>query len=85
MTYRIVIEKKALKFLASVSKRDYLKLQEHINELAEDPHPFGSIKLQGSTNIYRHRFGNYRILYTVESDQLIVYIIEIGNRKDIYR
>ncbi len=37
MTYRIVIEKKALKFLASVSKRDYLKLQEHINELAEDP------------------------------------------------
>ncbi len=85
MAYRIVIEKKALKFLAAVPKRDYIKLQEHINELAEDPHTSGSIKLQGSKNIYRHRFGNYRILYTVENEQLIVYIIEIGNRKDIYQ
>ncbi len=39
MAFRMVIEKKALKFLASVPKRDYIKLQEHINELAEDPPP----------------------------------------------
>ena len=85
MAYRIVIEKKALKFLAGVPKRDYLKIQEHINELAKDPHISGSIKLQGSINIYRYRYGNYRILYAVENEQLIIYIIEIGNRRDIYR
>lgn len=54
MAYRIVIEKKTVKFLASVPKRDYLKLQEHINEIAEDPYLSGSIKLQGSKNIYRY-------------------------------
>lgn len=85
MAYQIVIEKKTVKFLASVPKRDYLKLQEHINEIAEDPYLSGSIKLQGSKNIYRYRYGNYRILYTVEKYRLIVYIIEIGDRKNIYR
>ncbi len=72
MAYQIVIERKVLKFLAGIPKRDYLKLQEHINELAFNPHPPGSIKVQGSTNIYRHRYGNYRILYTIENNQLIV-------------
>lgn len=84
MTYQIVIEKKALKFLASVPKRDYLKIQKLIDELADDPHKSGSIKLKGSGNIYRDRYGNYRILYKVENLKLIIYIIEIGNRKDIY-
>lgn len=82
MAYQIVIEKKALKFLASVPKRDYLKLKEHIYQLAEDPQPSGSIKLHGAVSVYRLRYGNYRILYTIQNDQLIVYIIEIGNRKD---
>jgi mRNA interferase RelE/StbE len=48
MAYQIVIEKKASKFLESVPKKDYLKLREHIYQLAEDPHPSGSIKVQGS-------------------------------------
>lgn len=85
MVFRIVIEKKALKFLATVPKKDYLKIRAHIDLLAENPHPQGSIKLQDSENIYRLRYGNYRILYTVESDKLVIYVVDVGNRKDIYK
>ncbi len=80
-----MIEKKAVKFLQSVPKRDYIKLREHISHLAINPHPAGSIKLSGTENEFRYRYGNYRILYTVEHNILTVFIIDIGNRKDIYR
>ena len=84
MEYTVIIKRKALKFLATVPKRDYTKLREHIEDLSHDPHPAGSIKLTGEDNIYRYRYGIYRILYTVENAQLIVNIIEIGHRKNIY-
>lgn len=85
MTYRVLLQRKAEKFLARVPKRDYIKLRAHLDQLSKNPHPPGSIKLEGSENIYRLRYGNYRILYTVENDQLIIYIIEIAHRKDVYR
>ena len=81
MTYRVVIERKALKFLENVPKKDHLKIKEHIDLLAENSHPHGSIKLEGSDNIYRLRYGNYRSLYTVENEKLIVYVNEIGIQK----
>ncbi len=85
MAYQIQIEKKALKFLSSVPKKDYIKLREHINQLAEDPHTPGSIKLLGSEDTYRLRYGNYRILYTVKNNEMLVSVIEIDHRKNIYR
>ncbi len=85
MAYQIILRKKALKFLTNVPKRDYLKLRQHISDLADDPHPPGSIKLFGSVNEYRYRYGDYRILYTIEYLKLIVDVFDIGNRKDVYR
>lgn len=85
MAYKVQLEKKALKFLINVPKKDYIKLREHIDQLAQDPHTPGSIKLAGSDSIYRLRFGNYRILYKVQNEEMIVFIIEIDHRKNIYR
>ena len=52
--------------------------------LADNPRPPGSIKLKGEDS-YRIRVGDYRIIYTIQDDRLIVLVIEVGHRRDIYR
>jgi mRNA interferase RelE/StbE len=53
--------------------------------LAEVPHPPGSKKLQGEDDLYRIRVGDYRILYRVEENRLIILVVDVGNRRDIDR
>ncbi len=52
--------------------------------LSSNPRPKGCKKLQGYDNVYRVRYSDYRIVYTVNDDVLVVEIIHIGNRKDVY-
>jgi len=53
--------------------------------LGEDPHPPGSRKLSGYTDVFRIRVGVFRVLYSVERRRLIVIILKLGHRKDVYR
>ncbi len=63
------------------------RIVKKINELAADPHGAGNIKaLKGELKgLYRLRAGDYRVLYQVKDDALLILVLEIGNRKDIYR
>ncbi|MHB1558699.1 MAG: type II toxin-antitoxin system RelE family toxin [Isosphaeraceae bacterium] len=56
-----------------------------IRQLADDPHPPGSRKLKGTNDLYRIRAGDYRILYTVEGRRLVVLVVNVGHRRDVYR
>jgi mRNA interferase RelE/StbE len=85
MSYTIEIKKTAYKELANLPKSYYKLISEHINALAIDPFPNGSIKLKGTDNVYRVRVGTYRIIYEVQSNKLIVTIIKVGHRGDVYR
>jgi mRNA interferase RelE/StbE len=85
MSYTITLSKRAAKFLESLRDRAlYARLRAAIDDLAHDPVPPGSKALKGSDG-FRVRVGDYRILYTVEHGRLLVCVIEIGNRRDIYR
>ena len=53
--------------------------------LAEEPLPVGAVKLQGATNLYRIRKGDYRILYEINNQEVVVIIIKVGHRRDVYR
>ena len=53
--------------------------------LAHEPYPTGTRKLSGYDDVYRIRVGHYRILYSVSAAQLIVLVVKIGHRKDVYR
>jgi len=53
--------------------------------LETQPRPSGCRKLSGSDDIFRLRLGDYRIIYRVEDEKLVVLVIEIGHRRDIYR
>jgi mRNA interferase RelE/StbE len=60
------------------------RIMERIAWLADDPRPHGSEKLSGLER-YRIRQGNYRIVYSIQDDELTVWIVKVGHRREIYR
>jgi mRNA interferase RelE/StbE len=83
--YSLRIKKTARKELEAVAtKADRRRIIKRIESLADNPRPPGSQKLSGRER-YRIRQGQYRILYTIENSVLIVHVIKIGHRKDVYR
>lgn len=85
MTYEIEISNSAEKTLAKIPKKDRMRILEKIDALEIEPQASGSIKLQGHKDLYRIRSGDYRIVYSIKKDRLIVLIVEIGHRREIYR
>lgn len=83
--YKLLIKASAVKELRAIpNKRDRQRIVKRIQGLEVDPKPPGSQKLSGREK-YRIRQGAYRIVYSVEKDELVVYVVKIGNRKDVYR
>ena len=82
--YKIEIKRSASKELNSLPNKEIKKIINSINRLIENPRPINSKKLSASER-YRLRVGDYRILYEIEDLILIVYIIKISHRKDVYR
>jgi mRNA interferase RelE/StbE len=81
--YKIEISSKAEKSLKKIPKTELKKIIEAIQILSINPYPVGCRKLAGE-EAYRIRQGNYRIIYEVEGGKLIILILKIGHRKDIY-
>ena len=82
--YRIELKKSVLKDFDSIPKKDLQRILVAIESLADDPRPSQSKKLSGLEQ-YRLRQGNYRILYSIKDDLLIVFVVAVGHRKEIYR
>lgn len=82
--YKIEFKKTATKELNSLPNKEIKKILNTINQLIENPRPINSKKLSASER-YRIRSGDYRILYEIKDQILIVYIIKIAHRKDVYR
>jgi mRNA interferase RelE/StbE len=84
--YKIQFNKNYLKDLEKIPKKDQGKIRESVLALTDNPHPDGSKKLKGSKEpLYRIRCGDYRVIYTIRNDLLLVLVIEVGHRRDIYR
>ena len=82
--YKVYFKQSVEKDLRSIPKKDLHKILERISQLSQEPRPFGSEKLTYQEK-YRIRQGNYRIVYSIQDEQLSVWIVKIGDRKDIYR
>jgi mRNA interferase RelE/StbE len=66
-------------------KKDRQAVVERILALAEEPRPVGCVKLSGVETLYRVRQGPYRIVYAIEGQQLVVVVIRVADRKEVYR
>ena len=84
--YRVVIKPSASKEIGSIGqKKDRQRIVLRIQSLGENPRPFGCEKFSGHLNRYRVREGNYRILYSIDDENLLVDVVKVGHRKDVYR
>ncbi len=83
MAYELTFSKQAFKELSKINEPYYSNLKKAIYDLSENPKPVGCIKLKGRDG-YRIRVANYRVIYDVYESELIVEIITVGHRKDIY-
>lgn len=81
--YTVYLSKSARKDLDNLSNSVAKPILSAIANLAEDPRPNGCKKLKGREG-YRIRIGNYRVIYEIFDSQLIVDVIALGHRKDIY-
>ena len=82
--YSIEITRDALKALGKLDKPIRRRLQSAIDELQHEPRPAGMIALKGQTGVYRIRVGDYRVLYTIRDSELVVLIVDLGHRREIY-
>jgi len=83
--YRIEIKRSAAKEIEAIGRlRDRQRVVARIMRLAEDPRPPGCTKLTGE-EAYRIRQGDYRMVYTIADDVLVVEVIRVGHRREVYR
>lgn len=82
--YSVFFRKSVEKDLSSIPKKDVGKILKRIKSLENDPRPPGCEKLTGQER-YRLRQGRYRIVYSIQDDELTIWIVAVGHRKDIYR
>ena len=82
--YRITFKKSVAKELRAIPKKDVGRIVRRIDALADEPRPVGAEKLSAQER-YRVRQGVYRILYEIADAELIVSVVKIGHRRDIYR
>ncbi len=83
--YKIEISRSAERQLRKLRREALSRAVRAILALGDDPHPKGSRKLSGYDDVFRIRVSQYRILYSVSGKKLIIIILKIGQRKDVYR
>ena len=82
--YKVYFKESVEKELKSIPKKDLSKILQRIFLLSQEPRPFGCEKLSDQER-YRIRQGNYRVIYSIQDDELVVWIVKVGDRKEIYR
>ncbi|MBF0098725.1 MAG: type II toxin-antitoxin system RelE/ParE family toxin [Magnetococcales bacterium] len=85
MPYKIVVPDRVRKQLDALPRAIWQRVRGAIDHLSVDPRPHAAIKMKGSSESWRIRIGDHRIVYTIEDDQLIVLVIKIGHRREVYR
>jgi len=83
--YRLLIKTSAAKEIESSPKKDRHRIIKRIQSLSSDPRPPGREKLSGHDDKYRVRQGAYRIVYSISDFELVVCVVKVGHRREVYR
>ena len=86
MSYEVGFKPAALRQLRKFNKDAQIAILEAIELLADQPRPQGCKKLKGDVDLYRIRVaGDYRVVYAIEDQRLLVTVVKIGHRREVYR
>jgi len=83
--YKVTILPSALRDLQRLPRPIQTRIRDHIDKLAGNPRPPGSKLLKNGGGRMRIRVGEYRVIYKIEEEVLVVLVVKIGHRKDVYR
>lgn len=83
--YEVRIARRAVKALGALPRREQQRIRAAIDLLAEAPRPPGCVALAGEDRAYRVRVGDYRIVYEVIDQQLVIQVVRVGHRREVYR
>ena len=83
-SYRISWKRSAQKELRKLPQQEIQRILQAVEALADEPYPSGVRKLVGSEQSYRIRIGDYRVVYTIAAAKLIIEIVRVRHRKDVY-
>lgn len=85
MKYKVAFKRSAAKALKSIPRSDQRRIAAKIDSLADNPPDPNTTKMKGNNPFHKVRIGDYRIVYEIQDDILLILIVKIGHRKDIYR
>lgn len=84
-SYRVEVSATAERQLRKLPRGDQIRIVRTMQALSIDPRPPGCRTLSGCDDVYRVRVGRYRVLYEIEGRRLVVIVLKVGDRKDVYR
>ena len=85
MEYTIEFRPSVLKTLKKFPKRDLVRIKKKVEELGSDLPDPNTTKMKGNNSFHKVRSGDYRIIYEIHKDRLVILVVKIGHRKDVYR
>jgi len=85
MQYSVEFRPGVIKSLKRFPKKDLLRIKKKIDELGENPPPPNETKMRGDNPFHKIRAGNYRIIFEIRDDRLVILVVKIGHPKDVYR
>jgi mRNA interferase RelE/StbE len=84
-SYRIEVSATAERQIRKLPRADQIRVIRVIQALSMNPRPPGCRKLSGYDDVFRMRSGRYRVLYSIEGKRLVIIVLKVGDRKDVYR
>jgi mRNA interferase RelE/StbE len=84
-TYEVRLARRAARALSALQRREQQRIRAALDLLADNPRPPNCVPMQGEDSVYRVRVGDYRIVYEVLDAVLLVHVVRIGHRREVYR
>jgi mRNA interferase RelE/StbE len=85
MTYTIKFRPVVEKYLRTLPKKELIRIKSKIDALAENLPDQAITKMKGNNKFHKTRVGDYRIIYEIHNDTLVILVVKIGHRKDVYK
>jgi len=85
MKYSVEFRPAFLKSLKRLSKKDLRRIKKRIDDLSENLPDLATTKMKGNNFFHKIRSGDYRIIYEIHNDRLVILVVKIGHRKDVYK
>ena len=83
--YAVIFKPSADRALRRLAVNMQRRIVQAIERLGDDPRPAGVVKLAGDDNLWRIRIGDYRVVFEIHDDRLVVLVLRVAHRKDVYR